>query len=386
MAFILLAACGATHAGSGSGSAPQCATGASLVGVTPVVETSAQTALCDGSAYEAPIPTCDWHCLVELQEGSAPTALYAEQQGSGYWLQGILAVTDDFVLATATWGPYPISGGNWDTWGLVEVPTDGRAPVMVDTFAATSGVTTSAVAGDDGYLYYAWVVDPASTNPVTLARISLTALGAARQAIATGPSARLGAALVVDAGYLYVGTDAGISRVPVSGGAVTNIVADSSGAFEQPGAFAVYAGTIYAPVDGLLAAIPGAGGAPRSLAIPAAQVAIGGCPVAAYVASPTLSDAPSTVSRVELAGGTPTMILSSASDLLELLGFSGDRLYLAELCRATEPELPGGGFTRYFDTTTATVGQLAAAPSYPFLAAPTGFAHDPAGTTLYYLY
>jgi hypothetical protein len=55
------------------------------------------------------------------------------------------------------------------------------------------------------------------------------------------------------------------------------------------------------------------------------------------------------------------------------------------MCPSTIPEESGGNFVRYVDTRSGQMGLLTDLPGYPFVTAPTGFAHDPTGTTLYYL-
>jgi hypothetical protein len=353
---------------------------------TAVVEDGAATDRCSAAPFAFPASQCPWHCLTRLREGQVPEVLFAEQPSTGYWLQQILVVTDSFVVATATWGPADVSGANWDTWGVVELPTaDGGAPVLVDTFGKAHAFQTDSLVGADGFVYYDWSTNPLEAGTITIERLSLASFGATPAVLAVAPMSVWGLGFALDSGYLYVGGEWGIDRVLVGGGPLETVLADRGVGYESPGAFAVSGGRLYLARGGVLETIGADGRGRSALSASADEVAIGGCPASLFASSHSQIEGGSRVVRLALDATGPSELITSPADRFDFLGFDGLRLFVWETCPSPTPGVSGGSFGRYFDTATGVSGVLTDLPGYPFVAAPTGIAHDPSGTALYYL-
>jgi hypothetical protein len=344
----------------------------------------ADTARCHLTAPPLPAPPgCPGHCLVEGGPGASPRALYAYTAPySTTWndtpiVAQIADVTDGYVVAVASWGL--VNGGQGNTWGLVEVPRGGGAPIKVETWGTSwAGFLMSTAVGDDGYLYYATTLSPAdpAAAPTTFHRLPRAAPGVAATTLGVAPISRWGAVVVETGGVLLASGDFGLVRLPASGGAVTSL---AQGFISS---FAVGDGAAFTPTaTGAIARVPLDGSPPTALTAiaDAGRVAFDGVHGRLEVA------AAHAFATIAPDGSDPRVVFRSDVDQFGAITVDGSRTFVYEACPTLVPETPAGGLTRDVDSGTGATGVLEDEPGYPFVAGPTGLHHDATATTFYWL-
>ncbi|APR88574.1 hypothetical protein A7982_13923 [Minicystis rosea] len=325
-----------------------------------------------------------------LAKGGTPTILYQRFDITELDIREVLAVTDDYVIATAFWW----TGNTLDAeglWGLVEVPRTGEPPVLVETFGANvAGVYAAAIPGDDGYFYYAADLQPwgtGSSGSVMLQRVSATHFGEPVTTIASVPGSYWNTRIAVDDDHVYVASEWGIGRVPKEGGALEVLVGDHGPASaELPNSIAVHDGFVYYSVypngctEGVLERVPIAGGTPQTIAGRASRVVFGGSPTTLFAAHDKA------VLRFDASQTTATTLLTTDTGRYQTIELVGTRLHAVDRCLDTGPDgAQGGSFVRTYDIETGTTGYLEDEPDYPFVPGPTGIAHDAGGQTIFYI-
>jgi hypothetical protein len=277
--------------------------------------------------------TCDPADDDAGDDGSEPVQAATDASGPGVSVLGAtldsvafgIAIDENYVY----WGQ---SAGDGQNVAIVKVPRAGGAPVTLASFAAPGtfgGNAPHSMAVDHTSVYWSWRSNPMLWSPGAIMKAPLGGGTAVTLASSTYPTA-----LAVDSTSVYwidQGTvwngigDGSVRKVPLSGGAVT-ILADTA----QPTDLGIDSSNVYwttSNPDGTFPAVmkvPVDGGSPVPLAAYAwASEASGvgalwGLGVSAEGLFYFLANAyaPQALPlgdlvRVPLAGGSPTIVLSS---------------------------------------------------------------------------
>jgi hypothetical protein len=302
-------------------------------------------------AFTAPNHDCYDGCVGVLPVSGAPGVLFNAEDVPNASIDLVGGDATHVLVETRTTSESAV----------VAVPTDGGAPVTIDSFAGVNELVSGVVATSDA-IYYARAEEGALGDPYTTRVFRWAREG-------TAPAVEIGAlstttgnltALALDGEFVYAWTEAAIARVAVDGTGVDELF-DGVVSTAAEGDGAVF--FVSSPDDGAtIFALSGSGSGPVAIATSADAVRGLAVDTAAHALVAMTSGG---VLRMN-EDGTGVVTFGDASvTRAGPIALDGTRVYFRDVCYF----VPEGNVSAsaWFDTATLEQGWVGEEPGFPFV-------------------